>query len=92
MQARLKASRPGGKKEFLRELLRQVKIDGSPVTVTSNSPRDQRSGSLQCSIWWRRGESNPRPRVFHLRDYMLSRCFDVTLRAPNGWVSQSHPV
>ena len=28
--------------------------------------------------WWRRGESNPRPRVFHLRDYMLSRCFDLT--------------
>jgi hypothetical protein len=29
--------------------------------------------------WWRRGELNPRPRVFHLRDYMLSRCFSVTL-------------
>ena len=28
--------------------------------------------------WWRRGESNPRPRVFHLRDYMLSRCFNLT--------------
>ena len=37
MQARLIASRPGSKKEFLRELLKQVKIDGSPVTVTSNS-------------------------------------------------------
>jgi hypothetical protein len=42
--------------------------------------------------WWRRGELNPRPRVFHLRDYMLSRCFSVTLGAPNGRVSQSHPV
>src|SRR5262245_35405861 len=34
--------------------------------------------SCFAKIWWRRGESNPRPKVFHLGDYMLSRCFDLT--------------
>lgn len=48
--------------------------------------------SSHCPIWWRRGESNPRPKVFHLRDYMLSRCFSVTLGTPNGRVSKGHPV
>ena len=44
---------------------------------------DQKSEANQAvrptEDWWRRGESNPRPRVFHLRDYMLSRCFDLAL-------------
>jgi hypothetical protein len=42
--------------------------------------------------WWRRGESNPRPKVFHLGDYMLSRCFDLAPQAPSGRVSRSQPV
>ena len=32
--------------------------------------------------WWRRGESNPRPKVFHQYDYMLSRCFDLAPSSP----------
>ena len=69
MQARLKAKGIGGRKEFLRELLKQVRIDGDKVTITYrlllDVPPGQRTGSLQCVIWWRRGESNPRPKVFH---------------------------
>jgi len=35
-------------------------------------------------IWWRRGESNPRPQILRLRPYMLSLVFDLTFRNPTG--------
>ena len=38
MQARLKSKNIGGKKEFLRDLLREVKIDGKEVTLTYRLP------------------------------------------------------
>jgi len=49
---------------------------GLSVASQKNEATQEVSSSEE---WWRRGESNPRPRVFHLRDYMLSRCFDLAL-------------
>jgi len=46
MQARLKSDGLGNKREFLRELLKEVKIDGNQVTVTYRLPLDvEQAGS-----------------------------------------------
>ena len=34
--------------------------------------------------WWRRGESNPRPKALHDRVYMLSACFDLARRTAHA--------
>ena len=34
-------------------------------------------GYLETHDWWRRRESNPRPRAFHPRFYMLSLSFNL---------------
>src|SRR3972149_6868578 len=38
------------------------------------------------------GNRTPVRRFSAKYDYMLSRCFDLAPRAPNGWVSRGHPV
>jgi hypothetical protein len=49
---------------------------GRGLSVIEPKPKANQ-GVNPTSNWWRRGESNPRPKVFHLGDYMLSRCFDL---------------
>ncbi len=38
--------------------------------------------------WWRRGESNPRPRALRHKIYMLIPCFDLTAGYPTGQENQ----
>jgi len=49
--------------------------DGSPVRAPLRRRRVR---------WWRRRESNPRPRAFHPRIYMLSRVYSLTVTLPDG--------
>lgn len=36
------------------------------------------------SLWWRRGELNPRPQILCRWPYMLSLVFNLTFRCPTG--------
>ena len=36
------------------------------------------NGSPVLLVWWRRGESNPRPQALRPRPYMLSFTFNLT--------------
>ena len=49
-----------------------------PATKKANRER------LAFSYWWRRRESNPRPRALSHRHYMLSPVFDLTDCYPTG--------
>ena len=39
------------------------------------------------TIWWRRGESNPRPQILRPWHYMFSLVFVLTFRLPTGRVT-----
>lgn len=72
-QARLKEKNIGYKREFLRELLKEVKVEGDKVTLSYRLPLQiespARSGGdpkkeffTLCQLVGR-GESNPRPKA-----------------------------
>ena len=48
--------------------------------VINKANREQ----LALTNWWRRRESNPRPRALSHRYYMLSPVFDLTACYPTG--------
>jgi len=50
MQARLKARGVGGKKEFFREFVKEVKIDGDNVTVTYRWPLNLGAGGIKEQV------------------------------------------
>ena len=37
--------------------------------------------------WWRRGESNPRPKIIHLSIYIHSPIFEFRFAVPNRAIS-----
>ncbi len=43
-----------------------------------------RNLTLTKNNWWRRRESNPRPRTLRPRFYMLSQLFNLTVGLPSG--------
>jgi hypothetical protein len=71
IQMRL-AKKIGYKTEFLREILKEVRVKGNAVRLTYKLPMTVRTppsegenprtgSSLHCIKWWSRWESNPRP-------------------------------
>ena len=46
--------------------------------------RTQAGGIIQ---WWRRGESNPRPKIIHLSIYILSPIIEFRSAVPNRAIS-----
>ena len=52
----------------------------------SRAPIRMLASGLFCWSWWRRGESNPRPRILRSQAYMLSRVYWVSpcARRPAG--------
>jgi hypothetical protein len=59
-----------------------VAKSSSSIKVTSKSKGPEMNPSP--GVWWRRGESNPRPQILRPWPYMLSLVFDLTLRNPTG--------
>ncbi len=45
-------------------------------------PEYRKNLKLLHKLWWRRGESNPRPKAFSADLYMLISRFCITFRAP----------
>jgi len=58
--------------------LASAKQDGSHPLHTAKSKRPPQGWPFL--IWWRRGESNPRPKVLRPRIYMHSSPFSLVLR------------
>src|SRR2546427_1269523 len=72
IQMRLRAKKIGYKKEFLREILKEVRVRGDAVRLTYKLPmtvrtppsegENPRTGEFFTLYqWWSRWESNPRP-------------------------------
>jgi hypothetical protein len=67
MQERLRDKKIGYNKEFLREIIKEVRIRGKEVILTYKIPLTPKKttgenpgkSSLQCHIWWSQRESNP---------------------------------
>src|SRR5689334_1009729 len=76
IQMRLRGKKIGYRKEFLREILKEVRVRGNEVRITYRLPISLRTphrkapllarrSSLHCIKWWSRWESNPRPLECH---------------------------
>ncbi len=76
-----------------------VKID-CPPSLNSFGAADFAPLYVQSEVWWRRRESNPRPRTFRQSFYIHSLCFKFTLpisrRQDSGrislWRFAPHPI
>ena len=70
MQARLKARGVGGKKEFFREFVKEVKIDGDNVTVTYRWPLNLGAGHFAFRV-------AQAMSLLHQRFHPKKTCFEI---------------
>ena len=52
--------------------LRKMHNEFSPPSRKATADRLRIFTSFRSEVWWRRGESNPRPRIFHVGLYIHS--------------------
>ena len=57
-------------------------FDGNYLTKTTISHKQKNHPKVVSSIWWRRGESNPRPQILRFQLYMLISSIILTRRYP----------
>jgi hypothetical protein len=68
-------------------------LRSSPFSNPPPPPHKKATARVAFFVWWRRGESNPRPKVLRPRIYMLSALFDLILRQHNvQGAPQNQPV
>ena len=56
---------------------------GTPENTKPSPMKKANPVGLALWYWWRRGESNPRPRILRLRFYMLSQSIVFNRRLPD---------
>src|ERR1051325_8926250 len=104
MQTRLRENKIGHKKEFLREIVKEVRINGDKITLTYKLPITQKtpgsgsegSGNQEfftlCHLVEAGGIEPPSENATSGRSYMLSRLFDLALQPPSGRLPKDQPV
>ena len=62
--------------------LRSEPLRGYHFSACDQKQKSPRKAGI--FVWWRRGESNPRPKALRARRYMLSPAFDLVLKQHAG--------